>query len=499
MARDGLKHGAANNAPSLDTLGVEQIPIGRLRPNPRNSRTHSKKQIKLIAASIRQFGFLNPIIVDEAKTVLAGHGRLEAARFEGLTHVPTICLDHLTALQKRAYLIADNRIAEQAGWNREMLAIELGELIDLLPAEDLEVSLTGFEIPEVDLLLADMASPRSEPEDVLPPLPQIATARLGDVWLLGKHRLSCGDARKSDSFARLMKGALAAAVFCDPPYNVRVRSIGGRGKNRHPEFAFASGEMRPAQFRRFLCETLSNGIRVSTEAAVHYVCMDWRHVGDLIDVGRELYDTMLNLVVWNKTNAGQGSFYRSQHELIGVFRTGGHPHRNNVELGRFGRNRSNVWTCAGANTFGNDRMAALAVHPTVKPTALVADALLDCTARGDVVLDQFAGSGTIFLAAEKVGRVAYGLEIEPRYVDVAITRWQQLTKLEATLEGNGRTFEEIKEARANSNDPPEGHRSNPSVSQSRPQRAADRGTTITDPGEGARHIQIAIGSESGRG
>jgi ParB-like chromosome segregation protein Spo0J len=196
MARDGLKLGAANNAPS-DTLSVEQIPIGRLRPNPRNSRTHSKKQTKLIAASISRFGFLNPIIVDEAKMVLAGHGRLEAARFEGLTHVPTICLDHPTALQKRAYLIADNRIAEQAGWNREMLPIELGELIDLLPAEDLEVSLTGFEIPEVDLLLADLTFPRSEPEDVLPPLPQIATARLGDLWLLGKHRLSCGDARKS--------------------------------------------------------------------------------------------------------------------------------------------------------------------------------------------------------------------------------------------------------------------------------------------------------------
>jgi ParB-like nuclease domain len=271
--------------------GIEWIPIGSLRPNPRNSRTHSKKQIKLIAASIRQFGFLNPIIVDEAKTVLAGHGRLEAARSEGLTHVPTICLDRLTALQKRAYLIADNRIAEQAGWNREMLAIELGELVDLLPAEDLEVSLTGFEMPEIDLLLADMGASKIEPEDVLPSPPQNAVSRQDDVWLLGKHRLSCGDARKSDSFTQLMKGALAAAVFCDPPYNVRVRSIGGRGKNRHPEFAFASGEMRPAQFRRFICETLGHGIRVSTEAAVHFVCMDWRHVGDLIDVGRELYDS----------------------------------------------------------------------------------------------------------------------------------------------------------------------------------------------------------------
>ena len=244
------------------------------------------------------------------------------------------------------------------------------------------------------------------------------------------------------------------------------------------EFAFASGEMRPAQFRRFLCETLSNGIRVSTESAVHYVCIDWRHVSDLIDVGRELYDTMLNLVVWNKTNAGQGSFYRSQHELIAVFRTGSHPHRNNVELGRFGRNRSNVWTYAGANTFGNDRMATLAVHPTVKPTALVADALLDCTAPGDMVLDQFAGSGTTILAAERIGRIAYCLEYEPQYVDVAIMRWQQLTKLEATLESDGGSFEEVGRARAKS---ATRSRDNP-LGQSRPGRVTAHGKTIADNG-----------------
>ena len=429
---------------------IEWVPIGSLRPNPKNARTHSKKQIALIKASIETFGQIKPVVIDDNDTILAGHGFVQAARLTGLTQVSVIRFSHLTETQKRAYLIADNKIAEQAGWDREMLAIELGELIDLLPAEDLEVSLTGFEIGEVDLLLAEMAASRIEREDALPSLPQNAISRQGDLWLLGKHHLSCGDARKSDSFARLMKGALATAVFCDPPYNVRVRSIGGRGKIRHREFAFASGEMRPAQFRRFLCETLSNGIRVSTESAVHYVCIDWRHVSDLIDVGRELYDTMLNLVVWNKTNAGQGSFYRSQHELIAVFRTGSHPHRNNVELGRFGRNRSNVWTYAGANTFGNDRMATLAVHPTVKPTALVADALLDCTAPGDVVLDQFAGAGTTILAAERIGRIAYCLEYEPQYVDVAIMRWQQLTKLEATLEGDGGSFEEVGQARAKS-------------------------------------------------
>jgi len=340
-----------------------------------------------------------------------------------------------------------------------------------MPADGFDVSLTGFEAPEIDLLLADMAPSRPEPEDILPALPRNPTTRRGDLWRLGKHRLLCGDAQQTDNFARLMEGASASAVFCDPPYNLRVSEIGGRGCVRHPEFAFASGDMAPAQFRKFLVETLANGVRVSAEGAVHYVCMDWRHIGDLIDVGRKLYGDMLNLVVWNKSNAGQGSFYRSQHELIGVFRVGGHPHRNNVELGRFGRNRSNVWTYAGVNTFGRGRMEALAAHPTTKPVSLVADALLDCTGRGDVALDQFAGSGTIILAAEKVGRIGYGVEYEPGYVDVAIKRWQKLTKLEATLAGDGRSFEEIGAARSNS-------------------RKAFGG-------EGARGGQMAAGPESG--
>jgi DNA modification methylase len=387
--------------------------------------------------------------------ILAGHGRLEAARLEGMDEVPVVRFTHLTKAQKRAYLIADNRIAEQAGWDRELLAIELAELTDLLPLEGLDVSLTGFEAAEIDFLLADMNPSRSEPEDILPSLPAKATTYRGDLWQLNKHRLLCGDARDRSDYTRLMNGASAAAILCDPPYNVRVNSIGGRGRVRHAEFAFGSGEMSQAQFRKFLATTLSNGVRVSSEGSVHFVFMDWRHVSDLIEVGRKLYGAMLNLVVWNKSNAGQGSFYRSQHELIGVFRAGDEPHRNNIELGRFGRNRSNVWTYAGVNTFGQGRMEALAAHPTVKPIALVADALLDCTARGDVVLDQFAGSGTTILAAEKVGRVGYGIEFEPKYVDVAIERWQRMTKLEATLAGDGRTFEEIRTVRSKAVAPPD--------------------------------------------
>jgi ParB-like chromosome segregation protein Spo0J len=445
---------AADDAGSGGTLRVERVPIETLRPNPRNARTHSRQQIRRLAANIKKLGFTNPIIVDGDRMVLAGHGRLAAARLVGLTEVPIIRLDHLTAAQKRAYLIADNRIAEQAGWDRELLVIELGELVDLLPAEGFDISLTGFEIPEVDLLLADMAAAPQAPEDVLPllPAPSEAVTRRGDLWLLGKHRLLCGDAQVTRDFARLMNGASAAAVVTDPPYNRRAREIGGRGKTRHPDFAIAAGEMLPAQFRSFLSRTLGNSVRVSADGAVHFIFMDWRHIADLIEVGSGLYGEMLNLVVWNKTNGGQGSFYRSQHELIGVFRVGEQPYRNDVELGRFGRNRSNVWTYPGVNSFGSERNAALATHPTVKPVALVADALLDCTGRGDIVLDQFAGSGTLLLAADKVGRVAYAMEYEPRYVDAGILRWQRLTKRDAVLDDDGRTFEEITASREKTTD-----------------------------------------------
>lgn len=421
---------------------VEWVPVGELKANPKNARTHSQKQINKIRRSIRAFGPLNPVLVDENNVILAGHGRAEAARQEAFTHLPVLRFSHLTDAQKRAYVIADNRIAEDAGWDREMLAIELGELIELLPPKGLDVALTGFEVGEIDMLIADFSDP-PQAQDVLPPVPEHPTTRPGDLWQLGRHRLLCGDARQFCNFERLMAGVSAAAVFCDPPYNVAIKTIGGRGRIHHPEFAFASGDMSRADFRRFLRKTLNNGVRVSAPGALHYVCMDWRHIGDLVAVGGELYDFMLNLIVWNKTNAGQGSFYRSQHELIGVFAVAGGTHRNNIELGRFGRNRSNVWTYAGINSFGQDRMEALRSHPTVKPTALVADALLDCTARGDAVLDQFVGSGTIFLAAEKVGRKGYGIEFEPRYVDVAVMRWQDATKRDAVLVDDGRTFADV--------------------------------------------------------
>jgi DNA modification methylase len=304
--------------------------------------------------------------------------------------------------------------------------------------------LTGFEAGERDVLLADIGEEKPEPEDRLPPAAWPAVSRRGDIWILRKHRILCGDARDSSSYARLMKDELAAMVFTDPPYNVRIAGhVRGRGHVKHNEFAFGSGEMSEDAFRAFLAACLGSAANVSGDGALHYVCQDWRHIDILMGAGHEIYGSMLNLIVWNKTNPGQGSFYRSQHELIGVFRVGDVPYQNNIELGRHGRNRSNVWTYPGMNSFGAGRDDALAMHPTIKPVALVADAMRDCTSKGELVLDPFLGSGTTIMAAEKIGRRCFGLEYEPAYVDVAVRRWQAYTKTDAILEGDGRTFDQI--------------------------------------------------------
>jgi hypothetical protein len=419
-----------------------------LRPHPRNARTHPKRQIKQVADSIKAFGHLVPILIDEAGTVLAGHARLAAAKLIGLATVPTIVASGLTDAQKRAFMIADNKLTQNGGWDREMLAVEIGELSIQLPTLNLDLSVTGFDAGEIDVLLSDVGDEKPEPEDALPPDKGIIVTRRGDLWRLGRHRVLCGDAREPSDYARLMGDDRADMVFTDPPYNVRVAGhVQGRGQVRHAEFAFASGEMTDGEFRAFLHVCLGHAAGVSRDGCLHFVCMDWRHIGELIEVGREIYPAMINLVVWNKANAGQGSFYRSQHELIAVFRAGEGPHQNNVELGRHGRSRTNIWQYPGVNSFGAGRDDALAMHPTVKPVALVADAMRDCTSKGDLILDAFLGSGTTVMAAEKIGRRCNGIEYEPIYVDVAIRRWQAYAKKDAVLDGDGRTFDEIAAAR----------------------------------------------------
>jgi DNA modification methylase len=416
-----------------------------LKPNPHNARTHSKKQVRQIAESISAFGFVVPIVADENRTILLGHGRREAARLEGLDQVPVIFLDGLSEAKKRALLLADNKITENAGWDRERLAVELPELAELLIDEELDIAITGFEPVEIEQIVVDFEEDSADPADTIESAWQSAqvVSKPGDLWQLGNHRLLCGDARKRDHLDRLMGQHCAAMAFLDPPYNVRIKGVVGRGRVKHAEFAMASGEMSRAEFTSFLEDTLGAAASVSRDGAVHYVCMDWRHIGELTEAGREVYTEMLNLAVWVKSNAGQGSFYRSQHELIGVFRVGEAKHLNNVELGRHGRSRSNVWHYAGVNTFKTGRMDELTAHPTVKPVAMVADALKDCTRRGDIVIDTFSGAGTTILAAERVGRRAYAVELEPKYVDVAIRRWQAFTRRDVVHADTGQTFEEV--------------------------------------------------------
>jgi hypothetical protein len=355
--------------------GIQLVSPDELKANPRNARTHSKKQIRQIADSIVAYGFTVPLLIDENAMIIAGHGRLAAAKLLGLSKVPVIVLKGLSEAKKRALLLADNKIAENAGWDRERLAIELPELAELLIDEELDISITGFEPVEIDQIVSDFEEDSADPADAMDSAWQSAqvVSRPEDLWQLGNHRLLCGDARNGEHLDRLMCRERAAMAFLDPPYNVRVRSIVGRGRAKHAEFAMASGEMSRGDFVVFLSETLGNAAGVCCDGAVNFVCMDWRHVGELIEVGREIYGEMLNLVVWAKTNAGQGSFYRSAHELIGVFRVGEAKHLNNIELGRHGRSRSNVWHYAGVNTFRAGRMDELAAPPTVKPVAMVAD------------------------------------------------------------------------------------------------------------------------------
>ena len=403
-------------------LAVTYCAVGTLRPDRRNARTHPKQQIDQIVASIRQFGFVNSILADPDGRIIAGHGRLMAAKAMGLTEVPTIYIPGLSEAQKRALRIADNKIALGASWDLDVLKMELTELgaLDL----DFDLSVTGFSTGELDVILNGSADPDDE---VIPEVPASPRTRFGDIWILGEHRVGCGDARDLD-FVRRVVGEPAAidAAFLDPPYNVRI-SGHANVVGRHPEFAMASGEMDEAEFRAFLKQTLEVCASVSRDGAVHFVCMDWRHMDDVSAVGKAVYNDLLNVCVWNKSNAGMGSLYRSKHELVFVFRVGDVPHFNAVQLGKHGRNRTNVWDYASVNSFKGSRREDLALHPTVKPSGLVADAIQDVTRRGDLVLDLFLGSGTTLVAAERVGRRFRGVDVDPAYVDVAIARWTSMT------------------------------------------------------------------------
>src|SRR5438270_8880859 len=423
-------------------------PVDQLKLDPANPRRHSKKQVRQIANSIELFGFIVAILTDRYGNVIAGHGRLLAAKLLGITEVPTLCLDHLTSAQARAFMIADNRLTENSVWDDRLLAEQLKDLS--LLGLDFDIEVTGFEMGEIDLRIASLdepCDPSDDPADVLPEAPtSLPVSKMGDLWQLNQHRVLCGNALDNEAFATLLGDDRAAMVFTDPPYNVPIDGhASGLGAIHHRPFPMASGEMDRPEFTAFLGAAFRNLAEFSIDGSLHYVCMDWRHIEEATAAGREVYTELKNLVVWVKDNPGMGSLYRSGHEFVFVFKHGRSAHRNNVQLGGFGRNRSNVWRYPGANSFARGGVEGnlLALHPTVKPVALVADAILDCSARGDIVLDAFLGSGTTVVAAERTGRRCCGLDLDPAYVDTILRRWQALTGGGAHHAASGRSFDEL--------------------------------------------------------
>lgn len=413
--------------------------IHRLRPDKRNPRTHSKQQVQQIADSVTATGFFNPILKNPSGMIIAGHGRLRAAKLLGMTSVPTITIGGLSDAEERRLRIADNKIAHNAGWDTELLRIELSEI----EIAGLDLSLAGFSVGEIDALRdADLGC-----DENIDPVPVEAVSRTGDIWLCGEHRIGCGDLLDGASLAALMGAERADAIITDPPYNTsNATHNGGNGRICHREFRYAHGEMSVSQFTAFLADTEGALAAHAKRSAIAFVFMDHHHAGEQIAAGELAFDKRLNIAIWVKSNAGMGAFYRSQHEMVFIYKVGDLPHRNNIELGKHGRNRSNVWHAASVNAFGS-RQADLELHPTVKPVGMIADAIMDVTAPGEIVLDGFLGSGTSLLAAERVSRRAYGLEIDPAYVDVAITRWSEVTGQEPVLEATGETLAQVKHRR----------------------------------------------------
>jgi DNA modification methylase len=452
MQRQASKEPSSN---AVDRAGgrvqVTYRPLAELKLDPNNPRAQCPRHIRQISRSIETFGFVVPVLLDAELKVIAAHGRILACRLLGWTQVPTICLDHLNDAQARAFAITDNRLSENSVWDDRLLGEQLKELSEL--ELDFSLEVTGFDMAEIDLRIeslsldGDEQSDSADVFDARPAGPPVS--RPGDLFLLSdKHRVGCGSALEQGSYTALMSTELGAMVFTDPPYNLAIEgNVSGLGAIHHRDFAMASGEMDEAQFIAFLTQACSLLARYSTDGALHYVFIDWRHIAELLAAGRGAYGELKNVCAWVKNHTGMGGFYRSRHELVFVFKYGRAPHRNNVQLGKYGRDRTNVWMYPSPRT-SSEEGNLLALHPTVKPVRLVADAILDCTARGDIVLDSFLGSGTTVIAAERTGRRCYGLELDPLYVDTTVRRWQAYTGEHARHSLNGRSFNELEAERA---------------------------------------------------
>jgi DNA modification methylase len=426
-------------AAQAETLSITYKDIDQLKPYLQNSRAHTPKQIKLVARSIETYGWTNPILVDDECNIIAGHARLEAAKALKLSQVPTICLSHMTPTQKRAYVIADNRMNEVAGsWDRKILALEHQAIQLMDPSFD--ITSTGFVIDDVEIMI-DGLTESGEGEAIRPDHKRPAVSTFGDLWILGEHKLLCRDALLPASFEMLLGGERAQVVITDAPYNVKVNGNVAR-KGKFSEFVMASGEMSSEEFAAFLTTSFRNLVAFSIDGSIHFLFMDWRHMPEMVQATRQYTETK-NLICWNKQSAGMGTFYRSQHELIWVMKAGTAAHINNFGLGEKGRHRTNVWDYPGLAGWSPARAQELAMHPTVKPVSMIAEALKDCSKKHGIVLDCFGGSGSTLIAAEQTDRRARLIELDPVYVDVAVRRWQAETGRKALLADNGRSFDAI--------------------------------------------------------
>jgi DNA modification methylase len=428
----------------LTDLQIEYRNVVDLVLDSRNPRQHSQQQISQISDSIREFGFCSPVAIDHAGHVVMGHARVLAARKLGMQRIPVIELKHLSKGQLKALRIADNKLAQGSHWDERLLAENFLELKEL--KVDFDLSITGYTLPEIDLAVLKLheSGKVKADDDRVDATTGVGVCEAGQIWLLGHHRLVCGDATSENAFDLLMEEERADLVFTDPPYNVPVAGhVSGKGKVRHREFAQGVGELNREEFVEFLTKSCGLLAKHSRDGAVNFVCMDWAHSGELLQAGHTVYSELKNIAVWVKSNAGMGSLYRSQHEFVFVFKAGSAPHTNNIQLGKHGRNRSNVWKYDSASVQARKGNNLLALHPTAKPVDLVMDALLDCSRRGDIVLDSFVGSGTTLLAAERTGRIFRGIELDPLYVDTAVRRWQNLTGHDAVRASDGKPFREI--------------------------------------------------------
>ena len=437
-----LIQAAAQVTKQISSLAIELVSVESLKSNPKNAKQHPDSQIRLLAENYRMFGVTAPAVIDENNMIIAGHARFAAARLLNLELFPTIRLKHLTAQQKRAVALADNKLAELGTWNFEILSSELKELTASASELNFDYSIIGFDTVEIDQLLGgDVSLDKPDPADEAPAptLDESPVTKTGDLWICGQHRFYCGNALDFSTYQPLLRGEVAQIVFTDPPYNVpNAGHVSKRVEVR--EFAMAAGELTSEEFVDFLRTACGRIADYVADGSVIYICMDWRHLEELSVATRHFFGKPKNMVVWVKTNGGQGTFYRSQHEHIVVYVAGKKSPTNNFKLGERGRYRTNVWRYPGSNTFSRDRDSILKAHPTVKPVALVVDALRDCSKRGDVVLDPFGGSGTTMIAAERTGRVARLIEIDPIYCDVILRRWQTLTGKHAHLAESNETF-----------------------------------------------------------